>query len=73
MLFANEPPESLFWLGELFQQISAPIMTRVLVLGYGREGRKTFGGGTGIRVLIDQGEVEKMGVSQDLINLGQLH
>ena len=44
------------------------------VLGYGRKGRKTFGGETRIEALIDQEEVgKKMGMSQDTINLGQLH
>ena len=43
------------------------------VLGYGRKGRKTLGGETRIEALIDQEGVEKLGVSQDAINLGQLH
>jgi len=32
-------------------------------IGYGRKGRKTFSGETRIDALIDQEEVEKMGVS----------
>jgi len=34
----------------------------VALLGHGQKGRKTFGGETRIEALIDQGEVEKMGV-----------
>jgi len=42
------------------------------VLGQGQKGRKTFGGETRVEALIDQEEVEKMGVLQDAIGQEQL-
>jgi len=42
------------------------------MLGQGQKGRKTFGGETRVEALIDQEEVEKMGVLQDAIGLEQL-
>ena len=43
-----------------------------LVLGHGQKGGKTFCGETRIEALIDQEEVEKMGMLQDAISLEQL-
>ena len=47
-------------------------MISASIPGQGQKGRKTFGGETREEALIDQEEVEKMGVLQDAIGLEQL-